>query len=252
MTFGSIWLIFVVTFVVSIGSVEAGYWWARKKRRADIEKEAPVGAMVGAVLGLLAFLLAITFGIAADTYLARKRVLIDEANAIRTAYMRAALIAEPHRSAVRAILREYVDQRLHWGGVDLTKEPARSAKELLAHLWSVAETVGQENPNSEAVALFVQSVNEVEDLHHQRLLLRERTRIPGAFWAVLYLVAVLGLGAMGYHCGVSGTVRSPVMITVALAFSIVIVLIVDVDRPAEGLVVTNQQAMVDVRAAMTP
>jgi len=250
----SIWAIFIGTLVVSAISVEAGYQWAKRKKKREVqehEEEAPVGAMVGAILGLLAFLLAVTFGIAVDTYLARKRALIEEANAIRTAFRRAGLIAEPHRSAARQILREYVKERLHWTGVELLK-PDRPAAAMLEELSGHAITVGQENPNSEAIALFVESVNDVENQHHFRLMVRERTRIPGAFWIVLYALAILGLGGMGYHCGISGTIHSPVMVIAAFAFAMVIVLIVDVDRPGEGLISVNQQAMIDLRDSIAP
>lgn len=233
--------------MLSAACVEAGYQWAKRKQKPEShEEEAPVGAMVGAILGLLAFLLAVTFGIAVDTYLARKRALIDEANAIRTAYRRAGLIAEPHRTAAKQILREYVNERLHWTGVELIK-PDRPAAHMLEELSEHAITVGQENPNSEAIALFVESINDVENQHHLRLMVRERTRIPTAFWLVLYALAILGLLGMGYHCGVSGTVHSPVMWIAAFAFALVIVLIVDIDRPGEGLISVNQQAMIDLR-----
>ena len=95
-------------------SVEAGYRWARyQQTRSQQEKEAPVGAMVGATLGLLAFLLAITFAMAAESFHARRVALLDEVNAIRTAYLRTDLIVEPQRTEVRKLLAEYVDERLH-------------------------------------------------------------------------------------------------------------------------------------------
>ena len=239
-----IWWIFVGTFVGSVLVAEIGYRWARRKQ--DVEKEAPIGAMVGAELGLLAFLLAITFGFAADRYIARKRAVIEEANAIRICYERAGLIPEPGSSEVKKVLTQYVEERLHWAGVQMTK-PDRSATEMLAVLANRAIAAGQANPNAEAIALFIESANRVEELHHERLMVRQRTRIPPVFWIVLYAVAMLSLGAMGYHCGVSGTVRSPVMISVALAFAAVIVLIADLDQPMGGLVQVNQQAMIDVR-----
>jgi len=250
----SIWWIFLGTLVISAACVEAGYRWAKRKKKKEQEEheeEAPVGAMVGAIMGLLAFLLAVTFGIAVDAHLARKRALIDEANAIRTAFRRASLIPEPHASASREVLREYVNERLHWTGAELIK-PDRPAAHMLDELSDHAIAVGQANPNSEAIALFIEAVNDVENQHHFRLLVRERTRIPGAFWIVLYALAILGLGGMGYHCGISGTRHSPVMIIAAFAFALVIVLIVDVDRPGEGLIGVNQQAMIDLRDSIAP
>lgn len=45
----------IITWLLVLLSVEGGYYRVRKKRRSEVEKEAPVGAMV-AVLGLFAFI----------------------------------------------------------------------------------------------------------------------------------------------------------------------------------------------------
>jgi len=79
---------------------------------------------------------------------------------------------------------------------------------------------------------------------------RERSRIPGPIWVVLYVVAVLGLAAVGYHGGVAGTGRSPVMLVVAIVFSAVIILIADLNRPGEGFIEVSQQPMVELREMM--
>jgi hypothetical protein len=248
------WVLFVGTLVVVLLSVEVGYRWARHRQRLfetteEQEKEAPVGAMVGATLGLLAFLLAFTFGMAADSFHARKVALLDEANAIRTTYLRAALIPEPERTEVRRILREYTDERLQWAGVE-TGGAVRPSRELLDRLWAQTAAVGERQPGLEVVALFVDSANDVIRLNAERVMVRERSRIPGAFWAVLFLIAILSLAAMGYHGGVAGTTRSPVMAAVAIAFSVVIVLIADIDRPGAGWVNVSQEAMIDLRARL--
>jgi len=245
-----IWGVFIATLVLVSLSVEGGYRWARYKKRSEVEEEAPVGAMVGATLGLLAFLLAFTFGMAADVFHERKLALLDEANAIGTAYLRTGLISEPHRTEVREILREYVDERLQWAGVEKVKV-GRSSNALLNQLWAQAAVVGEKNPGSEVVALFIDSVNQVIDLQAKRVMLRQRSRIPGIFWAVLYVIAILALASMGYHGGVAGTNRSPVTLAVAIAFSAVIVLIADLNRPGEGLIDVSQQAMIDLRDSMT-
>lgn len=245
-----IWGVFIGTLLLVLFSVEAGYRWARyKQARSRQEMEAPVGAMVGATLGLLAFLLAITFAMAADSFHARRVALLDEVNAIRTAYLRADLIVEPLRTESRKLLLEYVDERLHWVGEGSKAQTSQSSKELHDRLWAQVAAVDF-NSNPDVVSLFVESVNKVLDLHAERILVRERSRIPGTVWVVLYLVAVLTLAAMGYHGGIAGTSRSPVMLVVALAFSLVIVLIADLDRPGEGLINVSQQMMIDLRDSL--
>lgn len=239
-----IWVVFIATLLLVLLSVEGGYQWARNKRRAEVEKEAPVGVMLGAMLGLLAFLLAFTFGMAAERYNDRKIALLNEANAIRITYLQTGLIPEPHRTELRKILREYVEERLRWAGVEKA-QGGRSAKELLDQLWTQAAAVGVQYRGT--VDVFLDSVNKVIELHAERLMVRERSQIPTAFWAALYAVAILSLAALGYHSGVAGANRSPVTVAVAIAFSLVILLIVDLDRPGEGFINVSQQAMIDVR-----
>lgn len=244
-----IWGIFIVTLLLVMFSVEGGYRWADyRQKRSKHEMEAPIGAMVGAMLGLLAFILGFTFSIAADTFHARKEAVVDEANAIRATYLLAELIPDPHRTEVRKILREYVEERLQWVGGK--KVPVgRSAEELQKQLWAHTLIVGAQNLGE--VDVFLESVKEVLYLQVEREILREQSRISGPFWAVLYMITVTALAAMGYHGGVAGTTRSPVMMAVAVAFSLVIVIIADLDRPGQGLIDVSQQAMMDLRNWMT-
>jgi hypothetical protein len=81
-------------------------------------------------------------------------------------------------------------------------------------------------------------------------MVRERSRIRFALWVVLYAMSVLSLAAMGYHGGVAGTTRSPVMLAVALTFSLLIVVILDLDCPGEGWINVSQDAMIDLRAEL--
>jgi hypothetical protein len=73
--------------------------------------ETPVGEMVASTLGLLAFILAFTFGLAASRFDAKRQLLVDEANAVGTTYLRAEMLPE-RRDEIRALLRDYVEVRI--------------------------------------------------------------------------------------------------------------------------------------------
>lgn len=100
------------------------------------------------------------------------------------------------------------------------------------------------------VSLFVDSASEVIALNAERAMVRERSRIPVGIDVVMFVLSVVAFAAMGYHGGVAGTVRSPVMMAVAVAFSLVIMLIADLDRPGVGFVNVRQDAMLDLRARL--
>jgi hypothetical protein len=245
-----LWGLMVATLFLVLLSIECGYRLGRYRHERSEEKEAPVGAMVGATLGLLAFLLAFTFGLAATRFDTRRQVLLDEVNAIGTAYLRAGLLPE-RREEVRALLREYVDVRLEAVRSGKVEQGMRQSEKLHGQLWEHAVALGEKNPGSIVIGLFVQSLNEVIDFHTKRVTVGLRHRIPGAIWAALYAVAVLALAAMGYHAGLTGTSRSLAVLAVAFTFSVVLWLVADLDRPSEGSLTVSQQGMIDLRNSMT-
>jgi hypothetical protein len=154
------------------------------------------------------------------------------------------------REDIRALLRDYVDTRLEAVRSGHVMEGIRRSEHLQDQLWAQAIVLGEHNPTSIVVGLFVQSLNEVIDLHAKRVAAGLRNRIPGTIWGALFVVAVLSLAAMGYHAGLSRTSRSLAELAVAITFSAVIGLIADLDRPQEGSLKVSQQALMDLQQSM--
>jgi hypothetical protein len=245
-----LWGVFVAILVVALLSVECGYRLGKYRRnRHEQEKETPVGTMVGATLGLLAFILAFTFGLAAARFDARRQVLLDEANAIGTTYLRAGMLPE-RREEIRTLLRTYVNTRLEAVQSGKIAAGIRQSENIQNEVWTHATAVGEKNPNSIVVGLFVQSLNEMIDLHAKRIQAGLRSRIPGAIWVGLFAVAALSLATMGYHAGMVGTRRPLAILAVAFTFSVVIELIADLDRPQQGVLRVSQHALLDLQRSM--
>jgi NADH:ubiquinone oxidoreductase subunit 6 (subunit J) len=242
-----LWLVLVGTVFAVVVVVEIGFRVGIfRARRSEHEREAPMDAMVGSTLGLLAFVLAFTFGMATSRYDARRQLVLDDMMAIRTVDQRAQLLPEPHHSEIRVLLQEYVDVRLK--GVLEPEELPRALKrteELQDQLWSHAEPLVREVP---AVAgPYTQAVLQMIDLHSKRVTAAVSNRIPGAIWIALYCLMALAMGIAGYREGIAG--RRSLIATVAMtvAFSAVITLIADLDRPQEGFLKVSQEAMLDLQ-----
>ena len=243
-----LWALFLVTVAVGFLSVEAGYWLGTLRRRhLEPEKESSVGVMVAATLGLLAFTLAFTFGLAATRFDARQQFVLDEANAIRTSYMRSAFLPEPQRSTIRRVLREYLQGQFELETAQPGKVELVTSQDLLARLWAEAVPAVQSEPNSVLAGLFIESLNQVIDLHTKRVHVTLRGGIPGVIWATLFFVAILAMADIGYLDGLTSLRRSPAMVMIVLTFSAIIYLIADLNRPQEGLFNVNQQSMIDLR-----
>jgi hypothetical protein len=246
-----LWALFATMVGVVFFSVEAGFRLGRRRSRdPDHEPETPVVSIAGATLGLLAFMLAFTFGMAESRYEARRLLVIDEANAIGTTYLRAGFLPEPQRSKIRGLLREYVTVRVEGAKSGKIAAALARSEELQGRLWTETVALAEKTPGSIVAGLFIQSLNEVIDLHTKRVMAGSRSRIPGIVWVGLSLVTILAMAAMGYQEGLDGK-RSPVAtITLVLAFSAVFLLIADLDRPQEGWLKVSQQATMDLHEKM--
>lgn len=242
---------FAATVTVVLVSIEFGFRIGRYRRQHfEDEKEGPVGAMVAATLGLLAFVLAFTFGLAASRFDARRTVVVDEANAISTTWLRAGLLPDERAARIRPLLRDYVDARLEAARTGDLVTVRRRSDELHRALWTEAELVGRQYPESIIAGLFIQALNETIDIHATRMFAVVQGRIPPVLWLALYVVTVLTMAGVGYYCGMSRSRRTPEVLILALSFSAILLLVGDLDRPLEGLIRVSQQAMTDVRTMM--
>jgi hypothetical protein len=245
-----LWAFFVVILLIALGSVEAGYLLGKSKyKRGKQDQNAPLSEMVGALLGLLALILAFTFGFGAQRFEARRQAILDEANAIGTTYLRTKMLPE-RRDEIQTLLKEYVDVRLKAVLADDVAEAVRLSENIQNRLWEQAVAVGEKNPNSIVVGLFIQSLNQTIDLHATRVQVGLRNRIPAAIWFVLISMMIVSLVVMGYHAGLAGAIRPLAVLAVAFAFSAVIELIADLDRSQQGLHKVGQHALMDLQRSM--
>ena len=246
------WLVFLATIAAFLLAAWGGYRLGARVRARGVSSEiAELGTTVGGLLGMLGLLLAFTFGMAGERFDRRKTLVVEEANAIGTAYLRTDLIPEPHRAQARDALRDYTQSRLDAVDPSRRAEAIARSERIQVTLWSTTSAAAAAVPTA-TVALFVSAVNEVIDMHARRVYAALRNPIPPAIFATLYAVAVLVLGALGYARGLTGDRSKAATAVLTLVLSVVILLILDLDRPYEGLLTVSQQAMQEVRAMMGP
>lgn len=249
-----IWLFYVITVALVFAAIEAGYRLGQNVYRSpQEEKESPVSAISGAILGLLAFILAFTFAIVNDRYDARKGLVREEANALRTAYSRAEFLPEPDHSEAASLLREYVGVRLavvENGDMDKIEAALSEADRIQRRLWNMAVANAREDMNSDVGSLYFESLNEVTNLHWMRVTVGIETRIPIVIWVVLYALVILGMFGVGYQTGITGSQRTWATVVLALAFSLVLALVVEMDRPNSSFINVSQQPLEDLQVWM--
>jgi hypothetical protein len=195
--------------------------------------------------------MAITIGIVLDQQGGRKAMVVTEANAVGTAYLRSGFLGEPDRTSTRDLLREYVEGRLAVAAdLGLFDSGLKRSEEIHSELWSIVEDQIRQGNESDIMALFVESINEVIDVHTLRLTAFE-LRLPRLFGVVLYAAMVLSFLLVGV-ANSSDKERDQIALTIfALAFVAVLMIIVDLDRPQQGLLTVSQDALSDLLRQMT-
>jgi hypothetical protein len=241
------YVLFVFTIVFVILALLAGMRIGAKARARSGGME-PIGSAVAATLGLLAFMLGFAFNMAATRLDVRKHLFVEEVNAIETASLRAGLLAEPYRSGIRSLIREYVDVRAKLAvDASVLDEAIATAGRIQSELWQIMERKVGETPPSIVDSLMVQSLNEVIDLHSERVIVALQFRIPTTIWFGLYAVAALAMLMVGFQFGQSQQRQPVVIVALALSFSAVILLIMDLDRAVEGTVRIDQRPLLELQ-----
>jgi hypothetical protein len=244
-------LIFVITLAIAALSFEGGFRAGRwRSRRQDHEAEVVARVEVGVLLGLVSFILAVTFWVATTHFDAVRQAKLNEANAIRTTYLRADLLPEPHRSEVRRLLREYVDVRLEAFRTGQYEQAISQSEELQNQLWSQASAAKEKVSSPIFAGYFIQSLNDMIALHTRRVIVGTEFRIPSVIWIAIYLIMTLAAASIGCHAGLTGGSRPLVALAFILISSVVILLIADLDNPRRGALKVSQQVTEDLRRTM--
>ena len=177
----------------------------------------------------------------------RKQLVMDEASAILRAYQRAQFLPEPQREESSELLRNYLGIRNQMAEqTDLAGLAVlvAAAEENQDALWAQAQSQA-EKPNA-VLAGFMASIAELTDLQMKRVRAVVWNRIPSAILVTLYLMGFLALMGMGYNAGLAESRTIIPSVLLSLTFSVMIVLIVDLERPNQRLFEVSQGSMHEV------
>ena len=201
------------------------------------------------LLGLLALLLGFSFGMGQTRYDARRRLVVEEANAIATSRLRAEAVPDPVGAEIRALLEAYVESRLA-----IVRAPNDAAsyaaiaesERLQREVWSRAAKLAKADPRSIPNGLLLQSLNEMINLHALRLG-AARNHIPSTVLAALILVAFAAMAWVGASVRSTGRRGTVTTLILSVLISFVITIIVDLDQPRGGLIRVSQTPLTDLQ-----
>lgn len=245
------WLSLGLTILVLLGASELGYRIGRAASTDSAEQQKnPVGVVVASLLALLGLLLGFSFSMVDSRFAARKALVLEDANAIGTTYLRASLLPPPHDERVADLLREYIEYRVVQYTPETVGKAMRRSEELHRELWQEAEAIAELAPRSQVTNLFITSLNEMIDLHASRMNVGLYQRLPGPIRWTLYAAAAIAIGVLGYVAGMARKRALIATTALVVAVSLVMTIIVDLNRPGRAVLQVDFQAFRDVQQQM--
>jgi len=232
-------LIFVVSLSCLALSVRIGD--AHRKRTDELteERRRQAGLMLSAILTLLFLIIGFTFSMAVNRYDLRKNCEQAEAIAIGTAYSRADLLSPADASAVKALLRSYLDRRMLF----YTTRDSHRASEIAAEMarlqsgmWTAIQPALASMPPP-LMGLIVSGHNDV--VNSQRSTQAAwLNRIPLAAWVLLWIISLGGCWLTGFRAPQTDWLA---FLIVPVAVSVSFFMIADLDSPRGGAIRVTPQ-----------
>jgi hypothetical protein len=247
----------VALFFAMLVLIEVGRRVGNKRLASDPEgARAGPGAVEGAVFALLGLLIAFTFSGAASRFDARRDLVVQESNAIGTAYLRVDLLPTNTQPAMREMFRQYLDARLDVYRVLPDLEAAYAAlgtaNDIQKDIWNAALADGQQTgAMPDAIKLLLPALNEMFDIASSRTMAAQM-HPPTVIYGLLYLMAMASALLAGY--GMSGGRSRSWLHVIAFpaVMAIAVFIIIDIEYPRLGLIKVDSfdKALVDLRAGM--
>jgi hypothetical protein len=219
-----------------------------RKRQPNLAEHAhqDLDLIVTSTLTLLSLIIGFSFSMAISRYDLRKNYEEEEANAIGTEYVRAELLPAADAVKVRALLTEYLDQRILF--YETRDENAllqinAATAHLQAELWSAVYTTAGTQPTP-VLALAVSGMNDV--LNSQGYTQAAWwNRIPPGAWCLMAAVAICSNLLVGFHSQRAGATVIRLLV-LPLVLSIAFFAIADIDSPRWGVIRVRPQNLISL------
>jgi hypothetical protein len=221
-------------------------------RRYRIKHKAPQEstAIENAVFALFGLLLAFTFSGAVERYDRHRELVVEETNAIGTAYLRLDLLPPAAQPALRQLFRDYTDSRLHLYAT-VSDEISPVTEHLQREIWRQSlAAASAPGANVDATKILLPALNTMIDITATR---RNAFNMhpPEVVFLLLFVFSGGAAFLGGYSMAVHG--RSWFhMFALALAVTLTIYATLEIEYPRRGLIrlTETDKTLIDLRNSM--
>jgi hypothetical protein len=214
------------------------------------------GAVEGAIFALLGLLIAFTFSGAASRFDTRRQLVVQEANAIGTAYLRLDLLPAATQPTLRDLFRRYLDSRLEvyrtLPDLAAAQEALGKSAKLQSQIWAQAVAACVAQSGAPATMLLVPALNEMIDITTTRTM-AARIHPPMVIFGMLCALMLASALIAGYGMAGSKSRSWLHMFGFAATLALAVYVILDIEYPRSGLIRIDaiDRVLVDLRESMT-
>lgn len=248
--YAPLWQVAVAVLAGLILSAIVGSWLRHRVGDDHAPSSEEEGYVLGAISGLLALLIGFTFSLAIERFDARRDRVLQEAQTIQTAYLKAQVLGEPNRTEISNLLIAYTDNRIALGGARPGKERdhlAAKNEKLLTQIWSGALAAFPTVKSLDFSSSFLDTMSNIMEMDAARKEGR-RAHVPGRVYAILFIYEIVAAAIFGYV--LTGRRGRQIAGLLLLLFAMSMLLVIDLDRPATGRINESQDAMIQLSATL--
>ncbi len=237
----------LILFAVLLVALETGYRIGVKQRKKWLDADTGGGTVaLSTMFALLGLIMAFTYASGVSRFEARKQAVIEEANALGTAFLRAGLIAEPGGTELKETILAYAKTRVVSRGLVLSHaervEILKNTLQAQEKLWPTLEKVLMQGKSGAIEVSMVAAMNDILDMHTIRVAAIFDKLPPAVIWMLIFMSAAT-IAVTGFNAGLSGNISRWRTATLALVVVGVMLMILDYDRPTDGFIRVSQYSL---------
>jgi hypothetical protein len=235
----------LVLVVVLTLAIEFPFRFARAWLPDEVVDKDSWNTVQAGLITLAAFVLSLSFSQASARFDVRRELVVKEANAIGTTWLRADQLPSAQAKRFRQILTDYTAKRLE---SDETPEDQPAFYEIIRQanldqdrLWAIVSPALREHPYL-GLSLLMQTLNDTIDVSGEQVqALIEH--VPTAILTLMLLLLTLAMLSTGIRFARDRS--RPVFLSTLFVFACVVVvsMVVDYDRPQSGFVKVDLRPM---------
>lgn len=240
-----IWIIFIVIFILISG---VAYSFYRLGLNHSIKEKKFSGIIASSILGLVALILSFSFSMSISRYEDRRRLAVDEANAIGTSYLRVQLLRDVPGIDIQSLYKRYLNERIAYFEEELSHRRLQNAEELQAQIWNHFKQVVRVDKTA-MESLYGFALNDMIDVSNKRNFALIKT-LPVGIYIVIVSMAIIAFAILSYERGCEREKSRWEIIAFIIIFCVMFSLIYDIDHAHHGLIQVSQDALLKLRSGM--